>query len=327
MSGPALLGLSTNLANFRKAQHGKVTGIVVACFFIGGAFFAAFYRSVLSPKLPEYFLIVAIFTGFVDILMLLFVRKIEPDQEYEVLDCPDINDSSQSSITPLQSTDNLKQSDKSSTNTRGPSTPWYSMEFHLLLWIFLMTAPVGHVILVTTSTYSDSLGFQEQTTSIITAGAILSAAMVFLGGCLSDFALSTFPRMYIATVIIAAHSIALLIAIFHVDYLPVLIFLVITNSALFFCFDVSVITELHERFGEEHYGKTLGIFFTLQSILTIFIQYVVSWFYDTERRRQESDDTLCHGKCCFIKGFLVLISMSLLGVVLTCIYLYKRRCH
>ena len=94
---------------------------------------------------------------------------------------------------------------------------------------------------------------------------------------------------------------------------------------MFFCFDVSIVTELHELFGDEHYGKMFGLFFTLQSILTIIIQYIVSWFYDKKQREQESPDSLCHGKECFTEGFLVLIAVSVLGVVLAIVYLCKRR--
>ncbi len=118
---------------------------------------------------------------------------------------------------------------------------------------------------------------------------------------------------------------ALFMGLFQINQLPVLIFLILTNSVIFSINDALIPSELHECFGDEHYGKILGTVNASTGFATMGLQYLTTWFYETERRKQDSVDKWCHGKICVTPGLLMMFILNIIAMLLVVLYLYRRK--
>ena len=323
LGGTAAVTFVVNMSNFQRCSHGKVTGTLTTWLFIGGALSTHLYQTYFSPNLGDYFLMVAVFTGIVDLLIILFVRHVEDESDYSILEPEESGsrDVNLESLVPLNRAD-IRDQDQAHNDAN--IYPWQTLEFYLLLSVCLIVSPEAHVILFMVSTYTESLGFGKYTTGLLTASAIISAVTIFLSGLLSDYVLKSYSRMHLVLIPCIAQTLALCISIFHIDSIYVLIFLMLTNSTLFFTWNVPIISELHERFGDRHYGTIIGICYTLQGLISVALQYFMGWFYDSERRKQGSPDKWCHGKTCFLHGLILTTILNVIALFQTIIYLYKR---
>ncbi len=99
----------------------------------------------------------------------------------------------------------------------------------------------------------------------------------------------------------------------------------LTNSVSFSVLDIIITSELHEQFGDKHYGQILGMNNTLMGLATLVLQYATTWFYEKERVIQDSPDEWCHGKICVVPGLFMMSILNIIAVVLMIMYLYRRR--
>ena len=300
---------STNLSNFHESAHGKITGALGLVLFFGAAIFNELYMSVFSPNLGDYFLMIAIFTGSVCILMLLFVRKFDKADGYANVDS-DIDEPRD---------DTMNSDEKSNIN------PLKTPEFYILMIVGVIIGSGAHVLLFMISTYTESMGFEKYTESLLTMSTITSAASIILLGILSDYLLKWVPRMHVALVPTIALVLALFMALFQINHIQVLIVLLLINAMMFVINDTIVPVELYECFGDKHYGKILGTCETSIGFGTMALEYFTTWFYENERRKQHSSEEWCHGKICFIPGLLLLFILNIIVTALMMIYLHRRK--
>ncbi len=307
IAGQAVMAVSINLSNFQKSAHGKVSGTLGCSIFLGGAIFTQLYTRLFASNLSDYFLVVTIYTGTVSFLMFLFVRRFPLDNGYDSMDS---NEPNNTTVT---------------TDPRDSINPWKSYEFYALNSICILLVSGAQVLLFMLSLYTHSLGFEKHDAGLLTMSTIITSLSDLVLGIMSDIFLDRIPRIQIALIISLARMLALLIGIFHIHYIPALVSLMVTNSITFSVLDTIMTSELHENFGDKHYGKILGMNNTLMGLATLILQYATTWFYEKERKMQDSPDEWCHGKICVLPGLLMMSILNIIAVVLMIMYLYRRR--
>ncbi len=303
ISAQGSIAVKINLGNFKKSAHGKVTGLLGFSIFLGGAIFTQLYTGLLSPNLGDYFLIVAIYTGVVYILMILFVRNFNEENGYSTMDA-----------------DGASQA-AGSGDSKNNSNPLKRPELYALLGVHILLISGANVLLFMTLLYTESLGFGKYSTGILTMSSIVTSLSDLGLGVLSDF----IPRMKIALIITIARAIALFIALFQIQHIPVLVVLMLINAVTFSIQDLMIPSEIHECFGDKHFGKIMGTFATSNGLTAIALQFFATWFYQKERKDQDSPDEWCHGKICVVPGVLLLFILNIIALVLMLIYLYRRK--
>ena len=202
-----------------------------------------------------------------------------------------------------------------------------SYKVQILFWIFVSSACVMHVLMVSFSTYSDSLGFADDTTWVISMIPALSVIIGFLGGMISDYYLDKVPRMTLTLIINICVLCELFLSIFYINKLWVLILLALSTSMTMLSVSALIPSELHKQVGDKHYGTLFGVFYFAQAILTVGLQYVTSLFYDMELRAQKmqgATGAMCQGKACFTQGFILLSAVYALCVTLNIFYVCKK---
>ncbi len=212
-----------------------------------------------------------------------------------------------------------------STDPRDSINPWKSYEFYALNSICILLVSGAQVLLFMISLYTHSLGFEKHDAGLLTMSNVITSLSDLVLGITSDIFLDRIPRIQIALIISLARMLALLIGIFHIHYIPALVFLMITNSVMFSVLDTIMTSELHENFGDKHYGKILGMNNTLMGLATLVLQYATTWFYEKERKMQGSPDEWCHGKICVLPGLFMMSILNIIAVALMIMYLYRRR--
>ncbi len=270
---------------------------------------------------------IMIICGVVNMAAIFLVHKAEmAPVNYEPVEFMDIQEDTGSIINSFEDTSLLNEYRE---REQRASEPWKTQEFYLLLGIFLCSATVSHALLVTFSTFTDSLGFQQDTTWVISMTPIIGAVTLFVGGPISDHCLHTAPRMTISAIVNFIAVISLTLSIFFIDKFWVLLLLVLSTAMTFISIDSLIPSELYRQFGEKYYGTLLGGFFFCQAILTIPLQYLASLFYDKEFKSQQkhgATGTMCIGKSCFSHGFIVFAVLYMLCFALNASYIvYKRR--
>ncbi len=298
---------TVNLSNFQNSSHGKVTGVLGFVLFFGASICNELYVRLFSPNLSDYFLMVTIFSGIVCILMILFVRKTKDEDSYTNIEWDEASDGHESE------------------DSRSSINPLKTMEFYILLISAIVTGAGAHVLLFMVTTYTESLGLWQYTKSLLTMSTNAPATLLLIIGILSDSILDRFPRMLLALMPIIAQVFALFIAIFEIDHIPVLILVMLINSVMFVINDTLIPSELHECFGDTHYGKIFGLCEMSQGLAIIGLEYCTTWFYDNEKRKQNSPDRWCHGKICLFHGLLLMLILNILVSALVIIYLYHRK--
>ncbi len=299
--------MTINLSNFHKSGHGKVCGVFGLFAFLGASIFNELYVRLISPNLSAYFLIVAIFSGIVCILMVLFVRRFNSGEAYVSME----SEASSNNIVIKDELDN--------------ESPWKKPELYILLMIFLIAASCAHVLLFMVASFTQSLGLEKYTTSILSMATISTAVSILLIGIVSDYVLNNFPRMYVALIPTIAQTVVLFIAIFEIEHIEVLVLLLLINSVSFANYDTIIPSELHECVGDDQYGTVYGIFFTIFGFSVMGLEYFTTWFYEDEGRKQESPDKWCHGKVCLLPMLILMFILYVIAVVLIITYQYRRR--
>ena len=267
---------------------------------------------------------ITIVCGVVNIAAMLLVRKVDTtSQNYEPIEFTDFPEDPARVHKEHEQSDLLKdQSRREARNTK----PWLTCKFHTLCWIFVFAACIMHALIVSFSTYSDSLGFAEDTTWIISMIPTLGGITTFLGGLISDYCLEKVPRMSVTLVIHFFVLGQLILSIFHIDKLWVLILLALSTSMTQLSISALIPSELHKLVGDKYYGTSFGILYFTQAILTLVFQYVASLFYDMELRHQQLEgatSAVCQGKVCFTSGFILYSAVYSLCVALNIFYVCK----
>ena len=300
--------------------------IMLYSCFTGSLFFTLLYREVFSPDISGYFLMITLMSGVINFAAIFLVYKTDMTAPtYEPIEFMDIQEDSGSIMNSFEDTGLLNDHRK---REQRESKPWATYEFHLLFWIFMFLAPVSHALLVTFSTFTDSLGFEDDTTWVISMTPVLGALTLFVGGPISDHCLNSAPRMVVAAIINFFAAVSVLLSIFLIEKLWVLLCLVLITAMTFVSIDSLIPSELYKQFGEKHYGTLLGGFFFSQAILTIPLQYIASLFYDLELKSQEkggATGTKCIGNSCFKHGFIVFSVLYILCYTLNMIYIYYKK--
>ena len=297
---------SVNLSNFQQSSHGKVTGVLGLALFFGASICNELYVGFFSPNLSDYFLMVTVYSGIVCVLMILFVRKTKDDDGYTSMDSDELRN-------------DVSADDRSGIN------PLKTLEFFILLTAAIVIGAGAHVLLFMVTTDTESLGLRQYTKSLLTLSTIAPATLLLIIGILSDSVIDRFPRMFVALIPTIAQVFALFIALFEIDHIQVLIIVMLINSVMFVINDTLIPSELHECFGDTHYGKILGICEMGQGFATIGLEYFTTWFYDNEKRKQNSPDEWCHGKVCLFPGLLLMLILNLLVSLLLILYLCRRK--
>ncbi len=295
-------------------------------FITGTLFFTLLYREVFSPDISGYFLMITLMSGAINFAAIFLVYKSDMTAPtYEPIEFMDIQEDGGSIVDSFEDTTLLNSQSK---RKQQEIRPWTTSEFHLLFWIFMSSAPISHGLIVTFSTFTDSLGFEDDTTWMISMMPVLGAVTLFVGGPISDYCLKSTSRMAMAAIINFVTSVSLILSIFLIDKLYVLIFLVLITAITFVSIDSIIPSELYKQFGEKHYGTILGGFFFSQAILNIPLQYIASLFYDLELKSQQrggGTGTMCIGKSCFMHGFIVFSVLYILCFTLNVIYIYYKK--
>ena len=248
-----------------------------------------------------------VYSGVVCLLMILFVRTFKEENDYDAIH-------SDASSDVAVSEDHWSE-----------INPLKTLEFYVLLIIHISLVSGATVLLFMTSLYTESFGLGKYSTAILTMSTNVSCLSDLTIGFLSDFMLEKIPRMKIALVISIARALALFIAIFLIQNIHFFVVLMVTNSVMLSLQDVIIPSELHERFGDKHFGKIMGTFSTCNGLTAIALQYFATWFYQKERRDQDSPDEWCHGKSCVVPGVLLLFILNMIALVLMLIYLYRTK--
>lgn len=318
--GTTCVAASINLSNFKKSAHGKVIGVLGLSQFLGSSIFNQLYTGVFSPNLSDYFLMVTISFGFTCVLMVLFVRRFDEETGYTNIDTDDEGD--YVSIDSNESIDSVVNKLK---DYRNNINPFKTLEFYILLTIGLIIGSGAYVVLFMISTYTESLGFEQHTAGLITMATTLSAVLMLLIGAFSDFIMDKIPRMYVTLMPIVAQAFMFFMAMFLIDHLEILVILLLTNSFMIVIWDMLIPVELHECFGDKHFGKILSLSSFAMGFVSMAMQYFTTAFYENERRKQDSPDEWCHGKECFVPGLLLMLILYILAIALIIAYLYKRK--
>ena len=306
IAGQGSVALKINLSNFKKSTHGKVTGLLGCSIFIGGAIFTQLYTGLFSPNLSDFFLLVMIYSSTVWLLTIFFVGTFNKDNSYDIMD-PD------------------QPSNGMSGDHMCENNPLKTLEFYVLLGVHIFLISGANVLLFMTSLYTESLGLGKYSTGLLTMSTIVTSLSDLAIGILSDFMLEKIPRMKIALIITIGRALAVFIAIFQIQHISVLVLLMLINAVIFSIQDLMIPSELHECFGDKHFGKIFGTFTTSNGFATMALQYFTTWFYQKERRKQESTDEWCHGKTCVLPGVLLIFILNVIALVLMLIYLYRRK--
>ncbi len=267
---------------------------------------------------------ITILCGLVNMAAILLVRKVDTtSKNYQPIEFTDLPEDSSRVHKEHEQSDLLKdQSQRKAKNDK----PWLTCKFHALCWILIFAACIMHALIVSFSTYSDSLGFAQDTTWIISIIPTLGATTTFLGGLISDYFLEKVPRMRVTLVIHLFVLSQLILSIFHIDKLWVLILLALSTSMNQLSVSALIPSELHKLVGDKYYGTSYGICYFTQAILTLAFQYVASLFYDMELHRQQFEGTtgaVCHRKVCFARGFILYSAVYALCVALNIFYVCK----
>ena len=303
-AGQGTVALTINIGNFQKSAHGKVSGALGFFIYIGAAIFTQLYSDLFIGNLSDYFLLVTIYTGIVCLLMVLFVRRFHDENGYDAMESDECNDRNHYKI-----------------NTHPLKTPEYYIIFVSRLFIIC----AAQVLLFMVASYTESLGLEGYATGLLTMSSVVSAASMLGIGTLSDFVIKKFPRMSIALVLTIANVLALLLAIFQINHIQVFVLLMLTNAVLFPINDTLIPSELHECFGDAHFGKVLGVIATSMGFATMGLEYFATWFYENETRKQDSPDEWCHGKICTLPGLLMMVILDMIAIVLILVYLHRRK--
>ncbi len=308
VAGQGSVAVAINLGNFQTSAHGKVSGLLGFSIFVGGTIFTQLYTNLLSPNLSDFFLMVTFYSATVCILMILFARRFPEGNGYSNME---------SEETP--------EGTVSGEGRNNALNPLKSPELYIILIVCIFTVSGAHVLLFMTDLYAESLGLGKHSSGLLTMSTVVTAVSVLMVGIISDFMLAKIPRMFVAFIITTAQTLALFIGLFQIEHLQALIFLMLTNSVMFAVFDTLFFSELHEVFGDQHYGKILGTLTTTMGFATMGLEYFTTWFYEKERKKQESLDEWCHGKICVLPGLFTMFILSTIALVLTLTYLYRRK--
>ncbi len=265
---------------------------------------------------------ITILCGLVNIAAILLVHKVDTtSQNYQPIEFTDLPEDSSRIHKEGEQSDLLKDQRKANNDK-----PWLTCKFHALGWILTFAACIMHAMMVSFSTYSDSLGFAEDTTWIISMIPTLGATSTFLGGLISDYFLEKVPRMRVTLVIHLFVLGQLILSIFFIDKLWVLILLALGTSMNQLSVSALIPSELHKLVGDKYYGTSYGVCYFTQAILTLVFQYVASLFYDMELHHQQLEgatSTVCQGKVCFTQGFILYSAVYALCVALNIFYVCK----
>ena len=302
-AGSRAVAVSINMSNFHKSSHGKVTGMIGLTIFSSSAICSELYIRVLSPNLSDYFLIITVYSGMSCFLMVLFVRRVDKEEDYTILDS-------------VPSTDGLLDADDKTSDN-----PWIKPELYILLIRSMIIGSQSSVLFFMISTFTESLGLRKYTEALITMSNVVAGVSILLIG----FLLDCMVRRFIGLILIIAQTLTLFLAIFLIDHIQVLILLFLTTSVVFVIYDTLVPVDIYECFGDRHYGKILGLVYTSIGFATMALQYFMTWWFDHEWIAQDSPDEWCYGKKCFLPGLILIFILNVIAFSLVITFLYRRK--
>ena len=315
--------------NFSSKQQGCVTGLLFSFLFVGPAVYAAIYGACFinghhndpqNQNLSGFFLFSAITAFVVYVFAIIFAKEIPYEEPVEDEKAAVDEAVEREAAEEKRELISMEIPDFPTPPELTGFALLRSLNFHLVLWPYILSPTVQLTFVNNMSSYLHSFHLAEYTTVVaVLSPSIGSVANIALG-TLSDKTLHRVPRVVYQLIFNILQTLFLLFSIFWMENITLFIVTTISISMAYSAMMSISPSLLIEVSGFQHYGRNVGGMFFGMGVAVFVLQIVVGALYD----RNLHGTNNCYGRDCFIWSFVISFLLSALAVLLQAIFLYKR---
>ena len=301
-----LVSLTVNMNNFPPNHRGLVAGTMGASWWFGSAITAAIYNSYyLSSSVGNFFLFVGILYFVTCALCMWLVRRLPVGPDREECQALTTDKSMDSHVSQIADTEPLVQ--------RFGLDMLCNMNFHLLLWGYVLMGSVQLAFLTNITIFTESYELTEYNFILTVGGPLCACAVKFLVPCISDYTVTYFPRIWYVLATTLVQAVIIFACIFvgndHSLFLTTAFVVYMANGIAWGVLPPVV----SEYFGMCHFSRNWGFFMLVESLFLFVILAILGLLYDDQIRLINSHE--CLGLRCF-QGFYILATiLSALAVI------------
>ena len=109
------------------------------------------------------------------------------------------------------------------------------------------------------------------------------------------------------------------------DNIVVLTILTLATAGGIVACNTSMLPEFHRQYGEVRFGTCLAIGSVVSGASMLLLQYIDSWLYDNQLKKEGRTDNVCIGKDCFFYTFILHTILILIAVFCNATYIFRKR--
>ncbi|RDD40074.1 Protein NUCLEAR FUSION DEFECTIVE 4 [Trichoplax sp. H2] len=315
--------LMTTINNYPLRLRGTVVGCVDAMYGGSAAIFAGIYAGSFvnghdngdeeKQNLKGFFLMCAIVIVIVNILAMIFLKLLPPDEE--ILS---VNVCTQDSVS-TKSNDSCFEPDKDTDDAilgdMGGFSILINLDFQYIFWIANIGGGVGLTYMNNVSSILESFHLGKDNGFLSTLTPVASCVARIIAGYVSDRLIHRVPRATILLFWLILLAVMQFISMFFLGSYAVLVLNSIVIGASFgsiWCLTPTMISEL---FGTRNFGWNWGWMMLSTATGTIVYQRVFAAIYQFYIR--PGDGLTCYGLKCYRWTFMMAAVTAVYSIILT----------